>query len=97
MTMVIDRTLLFFSLCAPYAAVFFGALAVSFCLTPILRDLARRLGMVDAPSERRINKVAIPRGGGLAVFVATCLPIVVLYFFFPNSTFPNSTPHRTRK
>ena len=94
MMMVIDRTLLFLMLCAPYAVVFFGALAVSFFLTPILREFARKLGMVDAPSERRINKTAIPRGGGLAVFVATSLPVVVLYFFFSGSEFCQ-TMHQT--
>ena len=51
----------------PYAAVFLGALLLTLVLTPIVRELNRRLGMVDKPDPRRINKVPIPRGGGLAV------------------------------
>ena len=51
----------------PYAAVFFGALVLTLILTPIVREVNRKLGMVDKPDPRRINKVPIPRGGGLAV------------------------------
>ena len=51
----------------PYVAVFLGALLLTLVLTPIVRELNRRLGMVDKPDPRRINKVPIPRGGGLAL------------------------------
>ena len=51
----------------PYVMVFLGALALTLVLTPIIRELNRRLGMVDKPDPRRINKMPIPRGGGLAV------------------------------
>lgn len=54
----------------PYLLVFFGALALSLVLTPCVRELNRRMGMVDAPGARRINKVPIPRGGGVAVILA---------------------------
>ncbi|MEI7899398.1 MAG: hypothetical protein WCK89_04040 [bacterium] len=61
-----------------YVAAFFGALAVTLVLTPLFREMARKLGMVDQPDARRINKVPIPRGGGLAVFVAFHLMLGVL-------------------
>ena len=51
----------------PYAVAFFGALAATLVLTPLAREAARRLGMVDKPDPRRINKTPIPRGGGMAV------------------------------
>ena len=51
----------------PYAVSFFGALAATLVLTPLAREAARRLGMVDMPDPRRINKTPIPRGGGMAV------------------------------
>ena len=51
----------------PYACVFLGSLALTLVLTPLVRELNRRLGMVDKPDPRRINKVPIPRGGGLAI------------------------------
>jgi len=53
-----------------YAAAFLGALAVTLVLTPLFRETARKIGMVDQPDARRINKVPIPRGGGLSIFVA---------------------------
>ena len=52
------------------ALVFAGALLLSLILTPVFRELARKLGMIDQPNERRVNKMPIPRGGGLSVFVA---------------------------
>ena len=54
---------------APFAIVFFAALALTLVLTPIVREINRRLGMVDKPDPRRINKVPIPRGGGAALFL----------------------------
>ena len=54
---------------APFAIVFFSALALTLVLTPIVREVNRRLGMVDKPDPRRINKVPIPRGGGAALFL----------------------------
>ena len=55
---------------AKYAAAFCGALAIALLLTPLLREAARKIGMVDRPDARRINKVPVPRGGGLSIFVA---------------------------
>ena len=54
---------------APFAIVFFAALALTLVLTPIVREINRRLGMVDKPDPRRINKIPIPRGGGAALFL----------------------------
>lgn len=51
----------------------FVSLVVSLVLTPIVRELNRRLGMVDKPDARRINKMPVPRGGGVAVFLSVIL------------------------
>ena len=40
---------------------------VSFILTPILRHLGRRTGMVDIPNERSLHRNPTPRNGGVAV------------------------------
>jgi len=61
-----------------YAAAFFGAMAVTLLLTPLLRETARKIGMVDQPNARRINKTPIPRGGGVSIFVAFHLVLGVL-------------------
>lgn len=53
-------------------AQFFMALLVSVAVTAILTPIARRfalkIGLVDVPNPRRINKVPMPTGGGLAIF-----------------------------
>jgi UDP-GlcNAc:undecaprenyl-phosphate GlcNAc-1-phosphate transferase len=63
----------------PYlAAAFLGAAVLSLALTPIVRGLADRRGVVDHPHERRINTAPIPRGGGVAVAAAFLLVAIVL-------------------
>lgn len=53
----------------PFVIVFGGSFLLTFLLTPLVREMNRRLGMVDRPDPRRINKVPIPRGGGIAIFL----------------------------
>ena len=65
---------------APFAIVFFSALALTLVLTPIVREINRRLGMVDKPDPRRINKVPIPRGGGVALFLGLFGSFIVYVF-----------------
>ena len=57
----------------PYLSVFFGSLVATLILTPIVRELNRKFGMVDKPDPRRINTVPIPRGGGLAIVLGLVL------------------------
>ena len=57
----------------PYLAVFAGSLVTTLVLTPFVRELNRKLGMVDRPDARRINKIPIPRGGGLAIVLGLVL------------------------
>ena len=61
----------------PYVAVFLGSLLLTLVLTPIVRELNRRLGMVDKPDPRRINTVPIPRGGGLALFLGVSVSYAI--------------------
>jgi UDP-GlcNAc:undecaprenyl-phosphate GlcNAc-1-phosphate transferase len=50
------------------AFVVAGLLAVA--LTPAVRRLALRAGLVDSPNHRRVNTRPMPRAGGLAVVAA---------------------------
>ena len=57
--------------------VLWGALiafAVVVLLTPAVGGMARLLGVVDRPDERRLNKRPIPRLGGLAIFLGILVP-----------------------
>ena len=62
---------------SPYWGLLLGAFFLSLLLTPLCRACAIRLGMVDQPSARRINKVPVPRGGGLAIFVSLVATLYV--------------------
>jgi len=72
---------------APYLGLFLGALALSLLLTPVFREAARKLGMVDVPSARRINKVPVPRGAGVAIFLACLIALGVYVFAFDGRIF----------
>jgi UDP-GlcNAc:undecaprenyl-phosphate GlcNAc-1-phosphate transferase len=63
-----------------YVFVFLLGLVVTFLLTPLVIRLARRIGMMDAPDERRIHTGIIPRGGGLAVFIGFHVACAAVYF-----------------
>ena len=51
------------------AALIVGLLT-ALVLTPLVRYLARRRGLLDHPDERKVHDVAIPRLGGIAIAAA---------------------------
>ena len=63
-----------------YITVFMISLAAAWLLVPWVKRLAPSLGLVDEPDERRIHKVPIPRCGGIAIFLATHLALLVVFF-----------------
>ncbi len=50
------------------------ALAIVVLFTPAVAGMARRLGAVDLPDERRVHRMPIPRLGGLAMFFGIIVP-----------------------
>ena len=65
----------------PYATCFAAALVLTLVLTPLVRETNRRLGMVDKPDPRRINKVPIPRGGGIALVLGVTISFSLFIAF----------------
>jgi len=60
--------------------VFFGALLFSLILTPLVRDWAVRMGIVDRGLEKRkIHRQPTPRIGGVAIFGAFITATGILY------------------
>jgi UDP-GlcNAc:undecaprenyl-phosphate GlcNAc-1-phosphate transferase len=58
---------------------FLIALAISWWLTPEIRSRAVKLDLLDRPGdERRIHKVAVPRLGGVAIFISLVMTLVVV-------------------
>src|ERR687885_2381368 len=50
------------------------ALVIVVLLTPAVGGMARLLGVVDEPGGRRLNRRAVPRLGGLALFLGIFVP-----------------------
>ena len=54
------------------------AAAASYLTTPMVKSLAVRVGAIDVPKDnRRMHKVPIPRMGGLAIFIAFLLSVLI--------------------
>ncbi|NCF64372.1 MAG: undecaprenyl/decaprenyl-phosphate alpha-N-acetylglucosaminyl 1-phosphate transferase [Chloroflexi bacterium] len=67
----------------PYLIVFLAALAAAFILTPLMRRLSMRWGIVAEPGGRRKHVRAIPKLGGLAVFGAWAAGVFLVYWLLP--------------
>jgi UDP-GlcNAc:undecaprenyl-phosphate GlcNAc-1-phosphate transferase len=68
----------------PYlVAAFVAAAVIALVLTPLVRNIALRVDVVDHPDQRRVNVVPIPRGGGIAI--ATAFIVVALAVSIANS------------
>src|SRR5262245_44610261 len=53
---------------------------LSASLTPLIRNLVKRFGLLDHPNKHRnVHKTPMPRVGGIAVFVSFLLPLMLLY------------------
>jgi len=62
---------------ADHLQVIWGALlaaSIVVLLTPAVGGMARLLGVVDRPEGRRLNRSAVPRLGGLALFFGIFVP-----------------------
>jgi UDP-GlcNAc:undecaprenyl-phosphate/decaprenyl-phosphate GlcNAc-1-phosphate transferase len=58
------------------------ALVLVLLLTPAAGGMARLLGAVDTPERRRLNRLPVPRLGGLALFLGILVPSLA---FLPMS------------
>ena len=65
--------------------VAFGAAAA---LTPAIRSLARRRGLLDHPNKRKVHDVALPRLGGVAIAVGLYAGLAAAWLVASQSTSP---------
>lgn len=68
----------------PIVVVFLAAAGVALLLTPLVRRLVLRHGVVDHPDARRVNVTSIPRSGGLAV-AAAFLSVAAMFVYLNES------------
>ncbi|MEW6356647.1 MAG: MraY family glycosyltransferase [Planctomycetota bacterium] len=57
--------------------IFAIAFLLTLILTPIVRRLAPRLGLVDRPNARKMHIQPMPLGGGIAIFIGVVAPILI--------------------
>lgn len=64
-----------------FFALFIFSMCVSLVLTPIIRRLSERFGLLDEPrDDRRVHRKAMSRLGGVAIFIAFIAALVPLAF-----------------
>lgn len=59
---------------------FLTSLIVSFIATPYVKKLAEKVGVVDAPNQRKVHTRIMPRMGGLAIYLGY---LVAFFLFVP--------------
>ena len=49
--------------------------------TPLVKKLAVQYDLVDEPSDRKVHELALPRIGGVAIFLAFLFPFTLFFLF----------------
>lgn len=52
------------------------AALVAYCVTPLVKRIAFRIGALDMPEARKVHKVPMPRLGGLGIYVAFLVAVL---------------------
>jgi UDP-GlcNAc:undecaprenyl-phosphate GlcNAc-1-phosphate transferase len=66
--------------------IFLTSLIFSMAFTPVVIRIARKYNLVDRPSARKVHSIAVPRIGGVAIFMACVLGGVSSYFYSNDIT-----------
>src|SRR5205814_723982 len=73
-----------------YFALFLMSASASLVLTPLLRRFCERHRLVDEPKDnRRVHQKAVPRLGGVAIFLSILIALSVLALV--NNLYPGAT------
>lgn len=82
----------------PYICLFVAAFLTALVTTPLARKVAWRLGAVDYPDRRRVNREPIARMGGIAIFLGIVAAFSVLWVgttYLDWPVFLEPSPHLT--
>ena len=64
-----------------YFVLFLAAAFTSAVITPLLRRLCQRFGLVDVPrGDRHVHRTPIPRLGGVGIFLSVVIALSSLLF-----------------
>jgi len=61
-----------------YILTFGMTLFLSLMLTPIIRDVSIEMKWVDKPNQRKVNVRPVPLLGGIAIYAAFAIPLLIL-------------------
>src|SRR5256885_16235298 len=61
----------------PFLLIFMAALLFVLLATPVVRRVAHRYSVVDAPSARKIHASPVPLLGGAAIYVAVIVALLL--------------------
>lgn len=64
------------------AFTFLSTLFLTLCLVPLLSNKAQAHGFVDKPNARKVHKQAVPRIGGVAIFISFYCVLALNFFLF---------------
>jgi UDP-GlcNAc:undecaprenyl-phosphate/decaprenyl-phosphate GlcNAc-1-phosphate transferase len=67
-----------------YLITFFASFGIAFLLTPVIRAMSLKMGWLDKPNYRKINKSPMPLLGGLAIFIGYVSALVMLHIIKPD-------------
>ncbi|HPF21367.1 MAG TPA: MraY family glycosyltransferase [Syntrophomonas sp.] len=59
------------------ALILVSAFVIAYFSTPLVIRLAHRLGAIDQPDKRKVHQTAMPRMGGLAIFFAFMICVLL--------------------
>lgn len=57
--------------------IFIVPLILSVILTPIIKKVAIKINAIDLPNERKVHTSVMPRLGGVAIFLATSISLII--------------------
>lgn len=68
-----------------YFIIFFISLFVAYLFTILAKNIASSIGAIDKPNDIKIHNKPIPRLGGLAIYMAFLISIILVYYFYGRS------------
>ncbi|SDZ33966.1 UDP-GlcNAc:undecaprenyl-phosphate GlcNAc-1-phosphate transferase [Proteiniborus ethanoligenes] len=61
-----------------YYIIFLVPIILSYLFTPLAKVVAKKIGAIDVPKDdRRVHNVPIPRLGGLAIYLASLISMII--------------------
>lgn len=61
-----------------FLIIFIVTFGMALIFTPLMTFISKKIGAVDCPNERRINTKVMPSAGGLAIYVAFVIAVLLI-------------------